>query len=339
MENITDLIKRAQAGDRQAFGTLYALLRPTLRKSMNKKLAWGEQPDCAVIQHPGTDDIVNQAFLSAWERIDQYNPKRGKFITWLIGIAKNARADSLRAINSQEGVSHRAWGRNWERRRFKPIDIDPLSYRGTEALREFDDDNEHNEEFKYLYDENGERKQRKLEDEPYYPWEMTEDDVPHPEGWFDESDLEKPFARSPINFAYNENGDQYEPDDDPGENDGLWHERGKSPKQWKAIGAPLPSAEDEIIGAEDEAEEERRGKAAMLLIERCLPEDVSEIVYRSVIEGMSLADLSTQTGIGLNTLKAKLYRGLAKIGRHLGENWDTKQVTKYLQEGRNFYNI
>jgi RNA polymerase sigma-70 factor (ECF subfamily) len=43
------------------------------------------------------DDVVQQAFLSAWLARDRYDPARGALSTWLCGIARNRAIDVVRS--------------------------------------------------------------------------------------------------------------------------------------------------------------------------------------------------------------------------------------------------
>jgi RNA polymerase sigma-70 factor, ECF subfamily len=60
------------------------------------------------------EDVVQDAFLSAWRGRDRYNPERGQVRTWLLGIVHNSAIDRLRRSGvherrraSAEGIEER----------------------------------------------------------------------------------------------------------------------------------------------------------------------------------------------------------------------------------------
>ncbi len=42
-------------------------------------------------------DILQEVFLKVWNNIESYNPKRGRFFTWLLNISRNAAIDKTRS--------------------------------------------------------------------------------------------------------------------------------------------------------------------------------------------------------------------------------------------------
>lgn len=41
-------------------------------------------------------DVLQEVFLKVWNKSDQYNPKKGKFFTWIYQIARNSTLNALR---------------------------------------------------------------------------------------------------------------------------------------------------------------------------------------------------------------------------------------------------
>ncbi|HXG43299.1 MAG TPA: sigma-70 family RNA polymerase sigma factor [Gemmatimonadales bacterium] len=77
-----ELVARAQAGDRDAFGELVLRYGPTVRRLTR-----------AVLRHPDdADDAAQDAFLSAWRRLGRFDPGR-PLGPWLVRIAVNAARD------------------------------------------------------------------------------------------------------------------------------------------------------------------------------------------------------------------------------------------------------
>lgn len=77
----TELVRAAAAGDRTAFGTLVERHQDTV-VAFVARFGGGWAAGAA-------EDIAQQAFLSAWQAIGQFEP-RAKFLTWLLRIAANA---------------------------------------------------------------------------------------------------------------------------------------------------------------------------------------------------------------------------------------------------------
>ena len=80
------LIERLQGGDKDALFTLYdryagALYGVILRMCQNRELA---------------EDLLQECFVKIWEKINSYDPNRGRFYTWAYRIAKNTTLNHLR---------------------------------------------------------------------------------------------------------------------------------------------------------------------------------------------------------------------------------------------------
>ena len=42
------------------------------------------------------EDIAQEVFLRIWRRPDHYVPQRGRFVTWLLSVARNGAVDQIR---------------------------------------------------------------------------------------------------------------------------------------------------------------------------------------------------------------------------------------------------
>lgn len=82
-----DLARRAQAGDREAFGRLVERYAGQARRVALSVLG---NPDDA-------DDAAQDGFLSALRHLDRYDPAR-RFGPWLMRIVANAAADRRRRL-------------------------------------------------------------------------------------------------------------------------------------------------------------------------------------------------------------------------------------------------
>ena len=66
--NIPQLVELSQGGDQSAFEILFTTFKTRLHHSLFKVLR----------NYHETEDIVQQAFLRAWEKIDTFNLKKAK---------------------------------------------------------------------------------------------------------------------------------------------------------------------------------------------------------------------------------------------------------------------
>lgn len=75
------------------------------------------------------DDILSETMLAAMEALDQFDPERGRFASWLFTIARNR-------ITTQQRYHRRAW-RRLTQLRLPPAEDDPpdLVIRREEAAR------------------------------------------------------------------------------------------------------------------------------------------------------------------------------------------------------------
>ncbi len=43
------------------------------------------------------EEVLQDAFLKFWDRIDHYDPSKGRFFTWMVNISRNLAIDKLRS--------------------------------------------------------------------------------------------------------------------------------------------------------------------------------------------------------------------------------------------------
>jgi RNA polymerase sigma-70 factor (ECF subfamily) len=92
------LIARAQAGSSPAFVELVRRFDTRLFNFLLRRV--GHVADA--------EDLTQEAFLRAWQRIDRFRPARGgRFSTWLFTIASRAAIDHLRAQASRNAACAR----------------------------------------------------------------------------------------------------------------------------------------------------------------------------------------------------------------------------------------
>ncbi|MBI1839148.1 MAG: sigma-70 family RNA polymerase sigma factor [Candidatus Colwellbacteria bacterium] len=91
LEDEQKTIKKAQDGEVEAFGLLYEHYLPKIYRFVLIKVSQREE----------AEDLTHQAFLKAWENIEQYNPKGYSFGSWLYRIARNTVIDHYRGERPQ----------------------------------------------------------------------------------------------------------------------------------------------------------------------------------------------------------------------------------------------
>jgi len=89
-------VRAACGGDEDAFAALVRRHSGGLHRAVARVL--GDESEAW--------DVVQMAFLKAWQRLDSYDP-RWSFATWLYRIGTNLAIDILRSRNSRERA-HRA---------------------------------------------------------------------------------------------------------------------------------------------------------------------------------------------------------------------------------------
>ena len=84
--HLADLMHRCAGGDQGAFRELYALTSPQLLALLIRML---RRRDLA-------EEVLQEAFVSAWRHASEYTASRGRVLSWLTTIARNRALDELR---------------------------------------------------------------------------------------------------------------------------------------------------------------------------------------------------------------------------------------------------
>jgi RNA polymerase sigma-70 factor (ECF subfamily) len=80
------LVKKSQSGDGESFGELYDIFLPRIYRYVYFRVHDAE-----------SEDITEEIFLRAWEKINKYSPREGaSFSAWLFKLASNSVADHYR---------------------------------------------------------------------------------------------------------------------------------------------------------------------------------------------------------------------------------------------------
>ncbi len=91
---LRQLLQAAGAGDRQAFARVYQLASPRL---FAIALRIARRRDMA-------EDILQEAFLTIWEKADRYDPERGSPLAWMSTIVRYRAIDRLRRREASDPV-------------------------------------------------------------------------------------------------------------------------------------------------------------------------------------------------------------------------------------------
>jgi RNA polymerase sigma-70 factor, ECF subfamily len=90
MNEDLELVAKAQAGDRDAFGVLYGIYIKKVYdfvyfRSANQEVA---------------EDLVSDIFIKVLEKINKFDPAKGSFSSWLYRVARNHVIDAHRVRKS-----------------------------------------------------------------------------------------------------------------------------------------------------------------------------------------------------------------------------------------------
>mgnify|MGYP001620193080 FL=1 len=94
LEDEQNLVKKAQDGEVKAFGSLYDHYLPKIYRFVLLKVSHREE----------AEDLTHQAFLKAWENIEQYDFRGYSFGSWLYRIARNVTVDYYRSARLEVSV-------------------------------------------------------------------------------------------------------------------------------------------------------------------------------------------------------------------------------------------
>jgi len=82
-----DLLVRVGASrDREAFAQVFAYFAPRVKSYLLKHGA----------SESAAEEVVQNTFVTVWEKAEKYNPKKAAASTWIFTIARNKRIDALR---------------------------------------------------------------------------------------------------------------------------------------------------------------------------------------------------------------------------------------------------
>ena len=61
----------------------------------------------AIIADPETArDVLQEAFVNIWRKIESYDPTKGRLFTWMMNVARNAAIDKVRSKGYQDSIKN-----------------------------------------------------------------------------------------------------------------------------------------------------------------------------------------------------------------------------------------
>ncbi|GGD03337.1 RNA polymerase sigma factor [Hyunsoonleella pacifica] len=85
--DLDSLIEKFKRKDEKAFETLYNMYSDSMHG-----VIYNIVRDNAI-----AEEVMQDVFIKAWHKSDSYAPKKGRFFTWLLNIARNAAIDKTRS--------------------------------------------------------------------------------------------------------------------------------------------------------------------------------------------------------------------------------------------------
>lgn len=83
------LVARAQAGDQEAFATLYEQYRPLVYRFLRRRLDGADET---------VEDLTEDVFVKLYEKLDRYVERGLPFTAWLYRISHNQLVDYVRTL-------------------------------------------------------------------------------------------------------------------------------------------------------------------------------------------------------------------------------------------------
>ncbi|MGA7437382.1 MAG: sigma-70 family RNA polymerase sigma factor [Luteibacter sp.] len=96
---LNDLLRRTGTRDEKAFAALYKATSPRLFGVCMRLV--GDPAEA--------DEILQDAFVTVWQRASSFDPSRASAFTWLITVVRNKAIDRLRQRSGVHFASDIAW--------------------------------------------------------------------------------------------------------------------------------------------------------------------------------------------------------------------------------------
>lgn len=125
------LMGRASAGDRRAFARLFERHAPVVLGVLTRMLGHREE----------AEEVLQEAFLQAWDRSDRYDSRRATPRGWLLMLARSRAIDRIRSRQSRTRREQTVSTEDAWRTTVDPIGTDRLEQgeRAATVLQALDD--------------------------------------------------------------------------------------------------------------------------------------------------------------------------------------------------------
>lgn len=97
-ERLEELLQRVAQRDRRAFARLYEVTSAKLYGTVLRILR----------ERGRTDDIVQEVYVTIWQKASQFQPSRASAIAWMTAIARHAAIDERRRLPAVPHASEEA---------------------------------------------------------------------------------------------------------------------------------------------------------------------------------------------------------------------------------------
>ncbi|MCB0545962.1 MAG: sigma-70 family RNA polymerase sigma factor [Phaeodactylibacter sp.] len=88
-----DILRLLQERDQRAITLLYEYYSPALYNIILQ----------LVRTEAIAEEVLQDAFLKIWEKVEQYDPKKGRLFTWMVRVCRNTAIDTLRSGQFKKG--------------------------------------------------------------------------------------------------------------------------------------------------------------------------------------------------------------------------------------------
>ncbi len=88
-----DILRLLQQRDQRAITLLYEYYSPALYNIIVQ----------LVRTEAVAEEVLQDVFLKIWEKVEQYDPKKGRLFTWMVRICRNMAIDTLRSSQFKKG--------------------------------------------------------------------------------------------------------------------------------------------------------------------------------------------------------------------------------------------